>query len=124
MRAQQAKRASKPAAQGLLAEQQNAPRTPAHALSSALAFSWLNPHAWIDTAVLIGTASLAYAAPGNWVFGIGAAVGSALWFVTLGFGAAAMAKKLAHPAVWRAIDGVVALTMWGTAAWLAWGLFK
>ncbi len=121
---QAAQRALKPAAQGLLAVQQNAPRTPANALSSALAFSWLNPHAWVDTAVIIGTASLAYQQPANAIFGLGAAVGSALWFVTLGFGAAALAKQLAHPAVWRAIDALVALTMWGTAAWLAWGLLK
>jgi L-lysine exporter family protein LysE/ArgO len=121
---QAARRAWRPAAQGLQAEQQGAPATPTLALSSALAFSWLNPHAWIDTAVVIGTASLAYQQPTNWVFGLGAAAGSALWFITLGFGAAALAKQLAHPAVWRAIDVLVAITMWGTAVWLAWGLLK
>ncbi len=119
---QAAKRARLPAHLGLQAAQQDAPSTPSLALSSALAFSWLNPHAWIDTAVIIGTASLAYATPTNWIFGLGAAAGSALWFVTLGFGAAAMAQKLAHPAVWRAIDVLVVITMWGTAGWLAWGL--
>jgi L-lysine exporter family protein LysE/ArgO len=121
---QAAQRARLPAAQGLQAAQKDAPKSPGMALSSALAFSWLNPHAWIDTAVIIGTASLAYNTPSNWVFGLGAATGSALWFVTLGLGAAAMAKQLAHPAVWRAIDVLVVLTMWGTAAWLAWGLIK
>lgn len=121
---QAAKRARLPAQQGLLAAQEDAPRTPSVALSSALAFSWLNPHAWIDTAVIIGTASLAYNSPNNWVFGMGAAAGSALWFITLGLGAAAMAKHLAHAAVWRAIDILVVITMWGTAAWLAWGLLK
>jgi L-lysine exporter family protein LysE/ArgO len=121
---QAARRALKPAANGLLAAQLSAPATTGRALSSALAFSWLNPHAWIDTAVVIGTASLVYQQPANWVFGLGAAAGSALWFVTLGLGAAAMAKHLAHPAVWRAIDALVAITMWGTAAWLAWGLVK
>jgi L-lysine exporter family protein LysE/ArgO len=121
---QAAKRATQPLHLGLHAAQQTAPRNRSTALTSALAFSWLNPHAWIDTAVIIGTASLAYSTPNNWAFGVGAAVGSALWFVTLGFGAAAMAKKLAHPAVWRAIDVLVVITMWGTAAWLAWGLVK
>jgi L-lysine exporter family protein LysE/ArgO len=119
-----ARRALKPAADGLLAAQLSAPATKGRALSSALAFSWLNPHAWIDTAVIIGTASLAYQQPANYVFGLGAALGSALWFSALGLGAAAMAKHLAHPAVWRAIDVLVAITMWGTAAWLAWGLLK
>ncbi|TAG27691.1 MAG: lysine transporter LysE [Burkholderiales bacterium] len=121
---QAAKRARLPAQQGLRAAQQDAPQSSGAAVSSALAFSWLNPHAWIDTAVIIGTASLAYSAPSNWIFGMGAALGSALWFVTLGLGAAAMARQLAHPNVWRAIDVLVVITMWGTAAWLAYGLIK
>jgi L-lysine exporter family protein LysE/ArgO len=119
-----ARRAWQPAAEGLQAVQQSLPATPQRALTTALAFSWLNPHAWIDTAVIIGTASLVYQQPSNWVFGLGAAVGSAMWFITLGLGAAALAKHLAHPVVWRAIDTLVAITMWGTAAWLAWGLMK
>ncbi len=119
---QAAQRSRLPAHLGLQAAQKEAPQSSSAALSSALAFSWLNPHAWIDTAVIIGTASLVYTAPNNWVFGVGAAAGSALWFTTLGFGAAALATKLAHPAVWRAIDVLVVITMWCTAAWLAWGL--
>jgi L-lysine exporter family protein LysE/ArgO len=121
---QAARRATQPIAQGLEAVQQSLPATSGKALSTALAFSWLNPHAWIDTTVIIGTASLAYKQPANYAFGLGAALGSVLWFVVLGFGAAALAKYLAHPAVWRAIDVLVAITMWGTAAWLAWGLLK
>jgi L-lysine exporter family protein LysE/ArgO len=101
-----------------------APTTRTQALGTALAFSWLNPHAWLDTAVLIGTASLAYARPDNWLFGAGAAAGSALWFVALGLGAQLLAHKLARPGVWRGIDAVVALTMWGTALWLGLGLFN
>ncbi len=107
---------------GLSAAQQGAPQTRTQALGTALAFSWLNPHAWLDTAVLIGTASLAYQRPDNWMFGAGAAAGSALWFIALGLGAQLLAHKLARPAVWRAIDITVALTMWGTALWLAQGL--
>lgn len=109
---------------GLSATQQGAPATRKQAVGTALAFSWLNPHAWLDTAVLIGTASLAYPQPDNWMFGAGAAAGSALWFVALGLGAGLLANKLARPAVWRSIDAVVALTMWGTALWLAQGLLK
>jgi L-lysine exporter family protein LysE/ArgO len=121
---QAALRARLPAHLGLQAAQKDAPQSRSAALSSALAFSWLNPHAWIDTAVIIGTASLAYCSPNHWVFGFGAAVGSALWFVALGLGARALAKKLSHRAVWRAVDVLVVITMWGTAAWLAFGLLK
>ncbi len=109
---------------GLSATQQGAPATRTQALGMALAFSWLNPHAWLDTAVLIGTASLAYSRPDNWLFGAGAASGSLLWFVALGLGAQLLAHKLARPAVWRGIDVTVALTMWSTAAWLVVGLLK
>jgi len=121
---QAAQRALRPSKGGLGSFAVDAPRTSVRALGSALAFSWLNPHAWIDTAVIIGTASLAYPQPMNITFGVGAALGSTMWFVTLGLCASALSKHLSHPVVWRAIDVTVAVTMWGTAAWLAWGLFK
>lgn len=93
------------------------------AVAAALAFSWLNPHAWLDTAVLIGAASLPYGTPGNQVFGAGAAAGSVLWFVLLGAAALWLGRRLQSLHVWRMLDGLVALMMWGTAAWLVWGLF-
>jgi len=93
------------------------------AVGLALALSWLNPHAWLDTAVLIGTASLAYAAPSNAVFGLGAAAGSTLWFVALGGAMGCLGQRLNAPQIWRAMDALVALMMWGTAAWLLKGLF-
>ncbi|MFC7458904.1 LysE/ArgO family amino acid transporter [Hydrogenophaga defluvii] len=92
------------------------------AVLQALAFSWLNPHAWLDTAVLIGTASLAYG-QGSRVFGLGAATGSLLWFVGLGVAMFWLGRRLNSVAVWRALDGLVALMMWGTAAWLVASLF-
>ena len=93
------------------------PVTPRQAILSALAFSWLNPHAWLDTAVLIGTASLAYG-QGSTAFGLGAATGSLVWFVLLGAAAFWLGQRLNSLHVWRALDGAVALMMWGTAAWL------
>jgi L-lysine exporter family protein LysE/ArgO len=91
------------------------------AVWSALAFSWLNPHAWLDTAVLIGTASLAYG-QGSTVFGLGAAAGSMLWFLLLGAAAFWLGRRLHSLHIWRALDGVVALMMWGTAVWLGMSL--
>lgn len=93
------------------------------AVLSALAFSWLNPHAWLDTAVLIGTASLAYGTPGNTVFGLGAAVGSTVWFVMLGVAVFWLGRRLGSATLWRWLDGLVALMMWGTAAFLLSSLF-
>jgi L-lysine exporter family protein LysE/ArgO len=92
------------------------------AIGLALALSWLNPHAWLDTAVVIGTASLAYAQPDNAVFGLGAITGSLLWFTGLGVALWCVGRKLNSPVVWRAMDLLVALMMWGTAFWLIRGL--
>ena len=92
------------------------------AVLAALAFSWLNPHAWLDTAVLIGSASLAYGAAAN-SFGMGAATGSLVWFATLGLAAFWLGRRLNSLHIWRALDGAVALMMWGTAAFLLKSLF-
>ena len=89
---------------------------------AALAFAWLNPHAWLDTAVLIGSASLAWGTPGNAAFGAGAAAGSVIWFGGLGLAVFWLGQRLANPSIWRALDGLVALMMWGTALVLLWGL--
>ena len=94
-----------------------APLTQRQAILSALAFSWLNPHAWLDTAVLIGTASLAYGEASR-SFGLGAAAGSVVWFVVLGCAAFWLGRRLNSLRIWRLLDGAVALMMWGTAAWL------
>jgi L-lysine exporter family protein LysE/ArgO len=92
------------------------------AILAALAFSWLNPHVWLDTAVLLGTASLAWGQPGNAVFGIGAATGSVIWFTGLGVCLLCLGPRLRQPGVWRALDALVALLMWGTALVLGLGL--
>jgi L-lysine exporter family protein LysE/ArgO len=89
---------------------------------AALAFAWLNPHAWLDTAVLIGSASLAWGTPGNAAFGAGAIAGSVIWFSGLGVAVFWLGQRLGRPSIWRALDGLVALMMWGTATVLLWGL--
>jgi L-lysine exporter family protein LysE/ArgO len=93
------------------------PMTRRQAVGYALAFSWLNPHAWLDTAVLIGTASLAYGA-GSTVFGLGAITGSVVWFVALGITAFWLGRRLNSLRIWRALDGLVALMMWTMAVLL------
>jgi len=98
------------------------PMTRRQAVGYALAFSWLNPHAWLDTAVLIGTASLAYGA-GSTVFGLGAITGSVVWFVALGITAFWLGRRLNSLRIWRALDGLVALMMWTMAVLLVKSLF-
>jgi L-lysine exporter family protein LysE/ArgO len=104
-----------------------APTLPAmtrrQAVLSALAFSVLNPHAWLDTAVLIGSASLAYGQPGNTVFGLGAAAGSLLWFSGWGLAVFWLGQRIGSARVGRVLDALVAVMMLGTAAWLLASLF-
>lgn len=98
------------------------PSTRRQATLQALAFSWLNPHVWLDTAVLMGTASLAWACPANAAFALGATTGSVLWFCALGLGLLWLGPRLRSPTIWRSLDGLVALMMWGTALMLGRGL--
>lgn len=98
--------------------QSQPPIGPGRAIAMALAFSWLNPHAWIDTAALIGTASLAYGAQAG-LFGWGAMAGSILWFTGLGAAAYFLGHVLRGQRFWMWLDAAVALMMWALALILA-----
>lgn len=79
-------------------------------LATALAFTFLNPHVYLDTVVLIGSIASQY--PGREAaFGIGAVTGSFLFFFSLGYGARLLAPVFARPAAWRILDGIIALVM-------------
>jgi len=78
-------------------------------LLACLAFTYLNPHVYLDTVLLLG--GLASQEEHRWWFAVGAALASALWFAGLGGGARRLAPKLSRPATWRVLDGLVAGTM-------------
>lgn len=82
-------------------------------LTAALAFTYLNPHVYLDTVVLLGGLGARQPADLRTAFAAGACVASAMWFGLLGFGAAAAAPWLARPATWRVLDAGVALLMAG-----------
>lgn len=88
--------------------------TLAATLSTTLAMTYLNPHVYLDTVVLLGSVGAQHGAMRP-AFTLGAGLASLLWFALLGYGAAAAARWLARPAVWRAIDASVALVMWAVA---------
>lgn len=90
------------------------------AVLTALALTWLNPHVYLDTVVLLGSVSANYPQP--WIFALGAAVASIAWFSALGFGARWLAPLFAKPMAWRIFDGVIALIMAAIAAKLLLGL--
>ena len=79
-------------------------------LLAALALTWLNPHVYLDTVILLGSVAAAHG-DARWWFGLGAACGSVLWFAGLCFGARLLRRPFARPAAWRALDGAVALVM-------------
>lgn len=84
-------------------------------LGTALALTYLNPHVYLDTVVLLGSVGAQQPGDARIAFAAGAGLASAIWFTVLGYGAAAAAPALRKPAVWRALDATIALVM----AWIA-----
>jgi L-lysine exporter family protein LysE/ArgO len=84
-------------------------------LGATLALTYLNPHVYLDTVVLLGSVGAQQPGIGRVAFAAGAGLASLMWFTTLGYGAAAASQLLQRPAVWRAIDGSVALVMFAVA---------
>ncbi|MFE2874472.1 LysE/ArgO family amino acid transporter [Streptomyces roseus] len=80
------------------------------AVLACLAMTWLNPHVYLDTVLLVGSLA-SDRGDLRWVFGIGAALASLVWFATLGYGARLLSGVLARPSAWRVLDGLVAATM-------------
>ena len=85
---------------------------------TCLAFTWANPHVYIDTVFLIGSLAQQYA-PHGLFYGIGAAVGSFAFFTTLGFGARLLAPVFAKPNAWVLLEAGIGFTMWAIALTLA-----
>ena len=85
-------------------------------LLAAMGVSLLNPHALLDTVVLIGGLSSRFEAGSRLLFGLGAVTASACWFFSLSLGGRLLAPVLRRPSAWRVLDVLVGLTMWGLAA--------
>lgn len=93
------------------------------AVGTSLALTWLNPHVYLDTVLLLGSLAAGYAAAhaggagaadpdaARWLFGAGAMVASVAWFTALGFGARLLAPVFARPGAWRVLDGAIAVVM-------------
>jgi len=84
-------------------------------LLACLAITWLNPHVYLDTVVLLGTISTRFGAEAG-SFAAGAMTGSFLFFFALGYGAAWLRPVFATPTAWRILEAVIALVMWAIAA--------
>jgi L-lysine exporter family protein LysE/ArgO len=108
-----ARRAVRPGA--LLADAAGARAGLAATVGTCLALTWLNPHVYLDTVVLLGSMASTHGEH-RWEFAAGAGVGSVLWFTGLGYGARLLRPVFARPGAWRVLDGVIAVVMAALAA--------
>jgi L-lysine exporter family protein LysE/ArgO len=101
-----------------------APEDPGSAsvtLRRALALTWLNPHVYLDTVLLLGSIANSRGPSGRWWFAVGACLASVLWFTGLGFGARFAAPLLTTARAWQILDLLIAATMLLIAVKLATG---
>jgi L-lysine exporter family protein LysE/ArgO len=87
----------------------------------ATALTWLNPHVYLDTVLLLGTIANHEGPTGRWWFAIGACLASTLWFAGLGYGARLAHRALASPRAWQVLDVLIGLVMLAIAVKLALG---
>jgi L-lysine exporter family protein LysE/ArgO len=85
------------------------------ALAACLGFTFLNPHVYLDTVVLLGALANQQGVEGRWVFGSGAMLASLVWFVCLAYGAGYLAPWFRNKLAWRVLDSLIALVMLGLA---------
>lgn len=78
---------------------------------ACLAFTFLNPHVYLDTMILLGSLSTGYPGSLRWVFAAGACAASIVWFLALGYGARLLTPVFRNPTAWRVMDAAVSLFM-------------
>ncbi|RVV99387.1 amino acid transporter [Mesobaculum littorinae] len=84
------------------------------ALLTCLALTWLNPHVYLDTVVLLGSVAAGWEGQ-RLAFGLGAVTASFVFFFALGYGARLLSPLFARPMAWRVLDALVAVVMWAIA---------
>jgi L-lysine exporter family protein LysE/ArgO len=85
---------------------------------SVLGFTFLNPHVYLDTVILLGSIGNQFG-PDKWWFTLGAVTASLVWFSSIGFGAKAASRFMSRPVFWKVLDIVIAVVMFAIAIMLA-----
>ncbi len=81
------------------------------AVATCLALTFLNPHVYLDTVLLLGSLSAQFEGSARAAYGIGAAIASFVWFFALGYGARLLQPIFAKPAAWRVLDCIIGVVM-------------
>ncbi|AKV86291.1 amino acid transporter [Microbacterium sp. CGR1] len=79
-------------------------------IATALALTWLNPHVYLDTVLMLGSIAATHGDE-RWLFAAGAIAASILWFTALGFGARYLGRWLRTERAWRILDALIAVVM-------------
>jgi L-lysine exporter family protein LysE/ArgO len=85
---------------------------------AVLGFTFLNPHVYLDTVILLGSIGNQFGQD-KWWFALGGALASVVWFSSIGFGARAASRFMAKPMFWKVLDLLIAAVMFGIAIMLA-----
>ena len=96
-------------------------RTRGSVLATVLALTWLNPHVYLDTVLLVGSIANQHGPTRPVVVHGGRGPASVAWFTGLGYGARVLAPLFARPVTWRVLDVVIGLVMFAIAAALLLG---
>lgn len=99
---------------GALNPSTDVPKSLGATILACLAFTWLNPHVYLDTVVLLGSVSTRYG--DRMAFALGAMTSSFLFFFSLGYGARLLRPLFANPKAWRILDVVIGVSMLTLAA--------
>lgn len=86
-----------------------------------LAFTWANPHVYLDTLGLIGAVSTQFAGAERVAFGMAAVASSFTFFFGLGYGARLLAPVMRSARAWQVLDFGIGAVMWALAYWLLTG---
>lgn len=98
---------------------ENGPVPLGKAVITCLTLTFLNPHVWLDTVILVGSLAAPYSGAARLAYTLGAVTASFAWFFALGYGARVLTPLFRKPAAWRVLDALIALVMFSIAAKLA-----
>jgi L-lysine exporter family protein LysE/ArgO len=87
-------------------------------ITSVLAFTFINPHVYLDTVIFLGSLANQFDAQ-KWIFALGASTASIIWFSVIGFGARSASKYMSKPIFWKILDLSITFIMFTIALYLA-----